>query len=406
MNNSSGLSTFLKVTRLNRLVDFSPVAIALLLALIVSSILLVALSANPIEAYSAMLEGAFGTENATAETLVKATPILFVAIGITIAFRGGMINIGGEGQMICGALAGTTIALILGPLRVNPELAQADIQPDLIIITLSLIGGFLAGALFGGLAGFLKAYFDVNEILSTIMLNQIAVQMMNFLLNGILLDPEAAGVNNIPKTARLVTSAQLPRLSIPIGDPAIFARTRLHWGLIIAIVLGIIVFIFMWRTSLGYKIRAVGESERASRYAGISVKRQMTFSMFLAGGFAGLAGVVQVLGLQYRLQTDGSPAGFTGSAGFNGIVAALFGGLNPIGAIPASAFFGGLLVGAQKMQREVGVPASLITAVNGLIVVFVVSSELFIRRRARRRVDITNQDNIPDQSKMDEEVNA
>ena len=374
--------------RLNRLVDFSPVVIALLLALLVASILLLALSADPLAAYSAMLEGAVGSENAFAETLVKATPILFVGIGITVAFRGGMINIGGEGQMIAGALAGVTIALVLGEARIPAELAKERGAFDLIIVVCSLVGGFLAGALYGGLAGFLKAYFDVNEILSTIMLNQIAVQMMNFLLNGILLDPAEAGFNNIPKTARLVTAAQLPRLSLPIGDPWIFARTRLHWGLIIAIVLAIIIYIFLWRTSLGYRIRAVGENQRASSFAGINVKRQMMFSMFLAGGFAGLAGVVQVLGLQYRLQTDGSPAGFTGSAGFNGIVAALFGGLNPIGAIPASAFFGGLLVGAQKMQRELGVPASLITAVNGLVVVFVVSSEIFILQRSKRRVSV------------------
>ncbi len=374
--------------RLNRLIDFSPVLIALLLALVVSSILLIFLNADPLAAYSAMLEGAVGSENTTAETLVKATPILFVGIGITIAFRGGMINIGGEGQMIAGALAGTTVALVLGEARIPAELAKTPGAFDLLIVTCSLLGGFLAGALYGGLAGFLKAYFGVNEILSTIMLNQIAVQMMNFLLNGILLDPAEAGFNNIPKTARLVTAAQLPRLSLPIGDPYIFARTRLHWGLIIAIVLAVIIYIFLWRTSLGYRIRAVGENERASSYAGINVKRQMMFSMFLAGGFAGLAGVVQVLGLQYRLQTDGSPAGFTGSAGFNGIVAALFGGLNPIGAIPASAFFGGLLVGAQKMQRELGVPASLITAVNGLIVVFVVSSEIFILQRSKRRVSL------------------
>ncbi len=374
--------------RLNRLVDFSPVVIALLLAMLVASVLLVALNADPLAAYSAMLEGAVGSENATAETLVKATPILFVGIGITIAFRGGMINIGGEGQMIAGALAGTTVALVLGEARVPAELAKTPGAFDLIIVALSLLGGFLAGALYGGLAGFLKAYFGVNEILSTIMLNQIAVQMMNFLLNGILLDPATAGFNNIPKTARLATAAQLPRLSLPIGDPWLFARTRLHWGLIIAIVLAVIIYIFLWRTSLGYRIRAVGENQRASSFAGINVKRQMMFSMFLAGGFAGLAGVVQVLGLQYRLQTDGSPAGFTGSAGFNGIVAALFGGLNPIGAIPASAFFGGLLVGAQKMQRELGVPASLITAVNGLIVVFVVSSEIFIMQRSKRRVSV------------------
>ena len=374
--------------RLNRLVDFSPVIIALLLALLVASVLLIALNADPLAAYSAMLQGSIGSENATAETLVKATPILFVGIGITIAFRGGMINIGGEGQMIAGALAGVTVALILGEARVPADMAKAPGAFDLLIVAASLLAGFLMGALYGGLAGFLKAYFDVNEILSTIMLNQIAVQMMNFLLNGILLDPAEAGFNNIPKTARLVTAAQLPRLSLPFGDPWLFARTRLHWGLIIAVVLAVIIYIFLWRTSLGYRIRAVGENQRASSFAGINVKRQMMFSMFLAGGFAGLAGVVQVLGLQYRLQTDGSPAGFTGSAGFNGIVAALFGGLNPIGAIPASAFFGGLLVGAQKMQRELGVPASLITAVNGLVVVFVVSSEIFILQRSKRRVSV------------------
>jgi simple sugar transport system permease protein len=377
--------------RLNRLIDFSPVIIALALAMVVSSVLLIALDADPLAAFSAMLEGSVGSENATAETLVKATPILFVGIGITIAFRGGMINIGGEGQMIAGALAGVTVALVLGEARVPADMAKTPGAFDLLIVTLSLLGGFLAGALYGGLAGFLKAYFNVNEILSTIMLNQIAVQMMNFLLNGILLDPSEAGFNNIPKTARLVTAAQLPRLSLPLGDPWLFARTRLHWGLIIAIVLAVIIYIFLWRTSLGYRIRAVGENQRASSFAGINVKRQMMFSMFLAGGFAGLAGVVQVLGLQYRLQTDGSPAGFTGSAGFNGIVAALFGGLNPIGAIPASAFFGGLLVGAQKMQRELGVPASLITAVNGLVVVFVVSSEIFILQRSKRRVSVAEQ---------------
>ena len=388
MNQSSRLARSAWFSRLNRLVDFSPVIVALVLALVVASVLLLALNANPLEAYAAMWEGAAGKENATAETLVKATPILFVGIGITIAFRGGMINIGGEGQMIVGALAGTTVALIMGEMRIPAELAKEKGAFDLIVVTCSLVGGFLAGALYGGLAGFLKAYFDVNEILSTIMLNQIAVQLMNYLLNGILLDPAEAGVNNIPKTARLVTAAQLPRLSVPFGDPHLFARTRLHWGLIIAIVLAVIIYIFLWRTSLGYRIRAVGENQRASSFAGINVKRQMMFSMFLAGGFAGLAGVVQVLGLQYRLQTDGSPAGFTGAAGFNGIVAALFGGLNPIGAIPAAAFFGGLLVGAQKMQRELGVPASLITAVNGLIVVFVVCSEYFILQRSKRRVSL------------------
>jgi simple sugar transport system permease protein len=346
--------------------------------------LLLALNANPVDAYSSMLQGAFGSENNTAETLVKAIPILFVAIGICVAFRGGVVNIGGEGQMIAGALGSITIALILKDL------------PGFIIIVASLVGGFLAGALYGGLAGFLKAYFNVNEILSTIMLNQIAVQLMNYLLNGVLLDPTEAGSNHIPKTARIVEQAQLPRLAFTIPeslslffnmeDPDIFARTRLHYGLIIAIVLAIVIYVLLWRTTIGYRIRAVGENERASRYAGINVPRQIILAMFLSGAFAGLAGAVQVLGLQYRLQTDGSPAGFTANAGFNGIVAALFGNLNPLGAIPASVFFGGLLVGAQKMQRDLEVPAALITAVNGIIVIFTVSSQIFVRNRARRRL--------------------
>ena len=359
----------------DRFLEVIPPVIALFAAILVASLLLVALNANPITAFAAMWDGAFGSENKTAETLVKATPILFVAIGITVAFRGGIINIGGEGQMITGAIVGTAVTLQLGT------------APSIIVIPAALISAFVAGGIFGGIAGYLKAYFDVNEILSTIMLNQIAVQLMNFLLNGIMLDPEAAGVNNIPKTQRIAEMAQLPRMFIPLGaENGLFDRTRLHYGFAIAVILAIIIYVFLWRTSIGYRIRAVGENSRAARYAGINVQRQMILSMFLAGGFAGLAGIVQVLGLQYRLQTDGSPAGFTGNVGFNGIVAALFGGLNPIGAIPASIFFGGLLIGAQGMQRAVAVPASLVTAINGLIVVFVVSSQLWTRRQAKRRV--------------------
>jgi len=371
----------------NRLLDTTPLLIALVLALLVSAVLLLALNTDPIKAYGSMFQGAFGTENAFAETLVKAIPLLFVAIGVCIAFRGGVTNIGGEGQMIAGAVVGTATALALSN------------APGIVSIIVSLIAGFLAGALYGGLAGFLKAYFGVNEILSTIMLNQIAFLLMNYMLNGPLLDPTEVGTNHIPKTAKLAQAAQLPRLSIVLpdalysalhglgygGSTEIFAKTRLHFGLVLAIVLAFIVYFLLWRTTIGYRIRAVGQSERAARYAGINVKRQMMLSMFLAGGCAGLAGVVQVLGLQYRLQTDGSATGFTANAGFNGIVAALFGGLNPIGAIPAAIFFGGLLVGAQKMQRDMGVPASLITAINGLIVIFVVSSQVFVTRRIRLR---------------------
>lgn len=371
----------------SRVFNTIPPVLALLAGLAVASVLLLLLDANPVVAYQALFDGAFGSQNATSETLVKAIPLIFVGLGTCIAFRGGVVNIGGEGQMIVGALAGVAFALSFKEL------------PGTLLIILTLCVGFLAGALWAGLAGVLKAYFEVNEILSTIMLNQIAVQLMNYLLNGALQEPNPeGGINRIPKTERIVEKAQLPRLSFSLPSPLddvvkflglsdtaeLFDRTRLHYGFVIAVVLAVVVYLLLWQTTLGYRIRAVGENDRAARYAGISVRRQIILAMFLAGGLAGLAGAIQVLGLQYRLQTDGSPAGFTGGAGFNGIVAALFGGLHPLGTIPAAIFFGGLLVGAQGMQRAVEVSASLITTINGLIVVFVVGSQIFVRRARYR----------------------
>jgi simple sugar transport system permease protein len=151
----------------------------------------------------------------------------------------------------------------------------------------------------------------------------------------------------------------------------------------------------LWRTTLGYRIRAVGQNPNASRYAGIKVPRYIVLALLLSGAFAGLAGAIQVYGVNYRMITDGSSSGFTGSAGFNGIVAALFGQLHPIWSIPASILFGALLVGANSMQRIVQVPSALVTALNGLVVVFVVSSEILRRRRQKRRLAALRQDEEP-----------
>jgi simple sugar transport system permease protein len=240
-----------------------------------------------------------------------------------------------------------------------------------------MLAGFLGGALWGGIPGILKAYFRVNEILSTVMMNAIAVQLMNFLLGGAMIDPAQARLaSKIPQTARLLEAFRLPRL-IP---------TRLHLGALIAVILAILVYILLWRTTLGYRIRAVGQNPHASRYAGIKVPRYVVLALLLSGAFAGLAGAIQVFGVNYRMITDGSASGFTGGAGFNGIVAALFGQLHPIWSIPASILFGALLVGANSMQRVVQVPSALITALNGLVVVFVVSSEIWRQRRQKRRL--------------------
>lgn len=352
-------------SRLNALFDALLPVLATLAALGVGAIMLIFLKVNPVTAYKALWDGAFGSSNAFAETLVKATPLLLVALGICISFRGDVINIGGEGQMIIGAVLATWVGLTFTGL------------PGWLAVTLALVAGFLGGAIWGGIPGVLKAYFSVNEILSTVMMNAIAVQLMNFLLRGPMIDPSQAELaSKIPQTARLLDAFRLPRL----------APTRLHLGALIAVVLAVAVYILLWRTTLGYRIRAVGQNPNASRYAGIKVQRYMVLALLLSGAFAGLAGAVQVYGVNYRMITDGSSSGFTGSAGFNGIVAALFGQLHPLWSIPASILFGALLVGANKMQRVVQVPSALVIALNGLVVVFVVSSEILRKRRQRRRL--------------------
>jgi simple sugar transport system permease protein len=209
---------------------------------------------------------------------------------------------------------------------------------------------------------------------------------MNFLLRGPMIDPSQAQLaSKIPQTARLIEAFHLAR----------WAPTRLHTGYLIAVVLAILVFILLWRTVQGYRIRAVGQNPDASRYAGINVKRYIVLSLLLGGAFAGLAGAIQVYGVNYRMITDGSSSGFTGNAGFNGIVVALFAQLHPILSIPASMLFGALLVGANSMQRAVQVPSAFVIALNGLIVVFVVSSEVIRRRRQRQRLAATKEDESP-----------
>lgn len=354
-----------------RKVNFSQIIDALLpvfatfAALAVGAVMLLILGANPIRAYGALLEGAFGSGNALAETAVKAVPLLLVGLGICIAFRANVINIGGEGQMIVGAILATLVGLSLSG------------SAGWLVIPLAMVAGFVGGAFWGAVPGALKAYFGVNEILSTVMMNAIAVQIMNYLLRGPMIDPAQAELaSKIPQTAPLDLAFRLPR----------WVPTRLHMGALLAVILAFLVYILLWRTTLGYRIRAVGQNPDAARYGGIRVRHHIVIALLLSGAFAGLAGAIQVYGLNYRMITDGSATGFTGSAGFNGIVAALFGQLHPIGTVPASFFFGALLVGANKLQRVMQVPSAFIIGLNGLVVVFVVSSEIWRRRRQRKRL--------------------
>jgi simple sugar transport system permease protein len=336
-----------------------PVA-GVVVALLIGAVLLLFLKVNPITAYTAMFGGAFGSWQGIVQSLVKSTSLLLVGLGICIAFRANVINIGGEGQIIAGALMATWFSLTFRFL------------PGLFVVPVTLILGFLAGAAWGFVPGILKARLNVNEILSTIMMNSIALQLMNLLLRGPLTDPAGVTAGTfLAQSERIPDNLWLPRL-IP--------QTLLNAGIIVAVILAFAVYFFLWRTTIGYRIRAVGLNPDAARFSGINVPLYQALSLTLAGGFAGLAGVVEVIGVQHRLLE-----GISGGYGFTGIVAALFGGLHPLGMLPASLLFGGLLVGGDKMQRAVQVPSALTGAILGLVVLFVSGSALYSRRWAAKR---------------------
>ncbi|HEY6053240.1 MAG TPA: ABC transporter permease [Gaiellaceae bacterium] len=334
-----------------------------LAALLIGAVMLAALGASPVEGYRALLDGAFGSGYALSATAVKAVPLLLVGVGICIAFRANVFNIGGEGQIAMGALAAAATALAL------PNL------PSVLLIPLVLLTGALGGAAWGAIPGAFKGYLNVNEILSTIMLNLVAVQLMNYLLAGPMHDKTAGSVGGlIPQTRLLPHHSWLPILA---------GGTQLHLGVVVAVLTAIGAYVLLWRTSFGFRIRAVGLSKDAATYAGMPVKRTTTLALTLSGAMCGLAGSMLVFGsISHRMVTDGSLTGFTGSAGFNGIVVALFGGLNPLWTILSAFIFAGLLVGGVSMQVVTGVPSDLIVALNGLVVVFVVSIEI-LRRRPR-----------------------
>lgn len=332
----------------------------MLLALVIGAVMLLILKVNPLTAYAEMVGGALGSVSGITQTLVKATPLLLVGLGICIAFRASMINIGGEGQIIVGALAATWFPLTFRE------------WPGWLLIPSTLLVGFLSGAVWGFIPGILKARLKVNEILTTVMMNAIALQLMNLMIRSVLMDPAGITAGTyLAQSERLPVQSWLTRL-VP--------QTLLHTGALIAVVLAVIVYIFLWRTTIGYRIRAVGFNPDAARFSGINVPFNQALSLTLAGGFSGIAGAIEVLGVQHRLLE-----GITSGYGFSGIVAALFGGLHPLGTIPASILFGALLVGGDKMQRAVQVPNSLIHAILGLVVLFVVGSALYSRRWAVRR---------------------
>jgi len=334
--------------------------LAMFAALLIGAVVLLFLKVNPLAAYGAIASGVFGSFSGFIQSLVKATPLLLVGLGICIAFRASVINIGAEGQIILGAVGATAWALAFKN------------WPGWLLVPSTLLISFLAGAGWGFIPGVLKARFHVNEILSTVMMNAIAIQLMNLLIRGPLIDQAGVSAGTyLAQSERLPEAAWLPRL-VP--------QTLLSTGAILAVILAFAVYLFLWRTTIGFRIRMVGQNPEASRYSGVNVPFYQALSLTLAGGLAGLAGAVEVMGVHHRLLE-----GITSGYGFSGIVAALFGGLHPLGLIPAAWLFGSLLVGADKMQRAVQVPSALIDVLLGLVVLFVVGSAFLSKKWAVRR---------------------
>jgi len=326
--------------------------VAILAALSLVALLMLVLGIDPLRAYGALFRGSLGTKNGIGETLVRTSPLLLAALAVLVAFRSGLWNIGAEGQLYLGGLGAVLVGLWL------PNLSPA------INLPLTVLGGFLFGALWAIIPGFLRAWRGTNEIVTTIMMNYIAVVGVNYLVAGPLRDPGLAVA--LPQTRTIASFSLLPN---------ILPGTRAHAGILLGILaIGAVYFIF-WKTAWGYEMRAVGANPLTARYGGIEVARRMVLAMGLSGGLAGLAGMVEVSGVWGYL-----PHGFSSGTGFTAIAVALLGGLHPVSALLSSFLFGALSVGADSMQRMAGVSTATANIVQGLVVLFVLGRQVLRSR--------------------------
>ncbi|MEL7609280.1 MAG: ABC transporter permease [Bacillota bacterium] len=315
------------------------IAISIVAAFLVSIVFVLALGENPFAAYSSMLQ-ALGKRYGLAETVAKATPLIIISLGLTLALRGGLSNLGGDGQFYMGAIASVCVGLYL----------PAG-WPKLLIWILAFAIGAAAGGLWGALAGYLRARFNTSEVIITIMLNYVALYIVGFLVHGPLQAP-----GGIPQTRALPVGLQFPKL---------LEGTRAHTGILVGLLAALLVWFIFRRTTLGYRIQAVGEAPKAAQYGGIHTKWYMVVIMGISGAFAGIAGMVEVYGVHYRVLE-----GITSSFGFTALLIALLAKLNPLGAVLGSLFISALTVGANSMQIDMNVPTSIVNVVQSLIIFF------------------------------------
>ncbi len=331
---------------------------AVVIALVLGGIVLALVGGNPFRAYAFMVKAAFGDLGVFSDTLTKATPLILVSLAAVIAFRMRLWNIGAEGQFFIGAFGAS--AVVLTPI-LPPETS-----PWLMIPMMMLLGAF-AGAVWGFIPGFLKARFNVNEIISTLMMNYIAVAWNNFFIFAIWTE---GGFQMSPQFPR---TAWLPRLTDYSSQVPLFRGLTTHLGLVFGMVAAFVIWWVIYRSRWGYEIRLIGDNPRAARYAGINITRNTILVMMLSGALAGLAGMSEITGVVHRLQGAISPG-----YGFTGIIIAWLAKLNPLLVVPISVLFGGLILAGREIQPS-GVPM----LIQGIILVCLIASDFLLRNRMR-----------------------
>lgn len=335
--------------------------VAILLSLLIGAIILAISGASPIAAYTALWEGAFGDSVALGRTLEKATPLIFSGLAVAFAFKAGLFNIGAQGQLLFGAAIAAGIGFGIKGL------------PAVIHAPLALFIGALAGALYGAIPGALKTYTGAHEVITTIMLNYIAINITDYLADGPWKDTSPGNV--VARTPAILASAEIPRLNnIPLG-------------FFIAGLVAIVIWWLLWRTTIGYEIRTVGLNPNAAGYAGIKVARTVILSLVISGFVAGMGGAIETQGVVGRFQP-----GFNQGLGFDGITIALLSKTHPIGVIPAAILVGAMRAGSSRMQFKADVAAEIIDVIQALMLFFVAADMIvrwLIRLRATEAEKVT-----------------
>ncbi len=331
---------------------------AVIFALALGAIVLKLVGGDPIRAYAFMAKAAFGNIGVFSDTLVKATPLILVSLAAVVAFRMRLWNIGAEGQFFLGAFGAS--AVVLAPI-LPPETSPWLMIPAMMVM------GMLAGALWGFIPGYLRAKYNVNEIISTLMMNYIAVAWNNYFIFGVWSEGGFQMSRQFPKTA------WLPRLTDYSTQFPTLRGLTIHLGLVIGMIAAGVVWWILYRSRWGYEIRLIGDNPRAARYAGINIVRNTILVMMLSGALAALGGMLEISGVVHRLQGS-----ISSGYGFTGIIIAWLAKLNPILVVPISILFGGLILAGREIQ-----PSGIPMLIQGIILVCLIGSDFLFRNRIR-----------------------